>query len=380
MANLKKSETPLKKFEIVVGCVRQNLNNILGAIYVEFCLGTTGRLIQKTSDNDVWYMNGQEFSENYHVKDIFISRLFYPREDSNMFDNLIKMYSSSTVLVNLLENQYILQKDWTEYMTFVQQQQLITYDTVNRLIDIVSTFPFYGFKSKLEKCINQISSNDQEDIFLPLPDQYEILSSAFRNLSPLDFTIDNVSGDGNCFFTSISNQFKEFVQNPDQVSVYKLRSEVQSFVERHIQMFVQNIIPTWKEAWNSDPNSPEWSFFNYFIGKGSDEAIAREMLKEKIFMNSAFYAEEFTIQIVLKYLSEVVLQDRVVLIIIPSDSEPFALQSSTQGYGSKYTFLFKEPNHYSSIAIQDRRLFAQIPPLSFDISKKTQTAFLGVSW
>ena len=196
------------------------------------------------------------------------------------------------------------------------------------------------------------------------------ISHMFPTTKLNDIIVDVVSGDGDCFFTSIFNQFKDVIGHSDRLLPHAQRMFVHNYMKQNMSILIDNV-GVWKTMYLSDkPNSPEWAFFKPYADLNTDDyTIANKMLKTGMFLDKSFYAEHYSIGTIILYL-RYLLHKNVGLYIVDTDMSQPSLLSLDKDTVDVYTFLIRSHNHYSSVSIEGKRLFTptNLPKLSVGVS------------
>jgi hypothetical protein len=359
----------VQDFNSLVSCLRQYTSNIVAAAYVEYVFGTDGSLVSKMSNSDGWQLNRDEFMAE-HIPESMMFRLFFPRSDPAFMDHLVKVNEGNRQLHLMLAAQHLAQQEWERYIGRVRETYVVDYQVVQDLLQIASTNPSYYLRQTLESCVSKGRETNVNQVAVPsspvaVPKE---VVDVFVDVPPAAIVIDKVKGDGDCFFQSIQNQFGSQVQDKRKLSPNTLRQQVQDFARRNLSE-LENTVRIWRDAFRSDPTSPEWAFFRTYSSLRSDRAVAEKMVADELFLQRSFYAEEFSIKVVLAYVSNLIGY-RVKLLIINRDGSALEFPSDTLQPDSLYTFLYHLPNHYDSMSVRGQRVFVRntLPRLNLRIS------------
>ena len=365
-----------EKFMSLVTCLRQYTNNIVAAAYIEYVIGTDGGLIMAMSNSNGWQLNRNEFLKQ-NLPDSVMTRLFTPHFDGVFLDQLAKSNVQNRTLTMMLAEQSLAQQHWEQYIRWVLSNNLITFPLIEDIINIAATNPTHFLRNSLGQCVDYTMQHPVGSNIVSVPTNSYTLPAhvlrAFLNIRPVDIVVDNVAGDGDCFFLSVANQFRELVTDQRTLTTAVLRQQLQNFARDHLTKFV-GYVSIWRNAYASDPNSPEWAFFRPYANIRDDRAAAEQMIVDKLFMRRDFYAENMSLFVIVRYLSQLISQ-KVVLIIIDSVGKPLGLTSDTNHVSTVYTFLYHTSNHYASMMIKGQRLFAKktLPRLTFSLESQTVT-------
>jgi hypothetical protein len=352
-------EQPINEFLSLVTCMAMFQSNYDAVKHVEFVLGTNGVLLNIFNRNRFGTFNRDVFLEKY-FNDALMFSLFYPRSNSLFIEHMIGLHLDNEALLIFLAEQYQASLVWDEYFTFALDYHIITAASVKKLKARINTM--------VDTHLNCISRNKffNPDFILnqSAPKLTTKIASAFLDVLPKHIKIDKVEGDGNCFFVSIQNQFEELLGN--YVNHLVLREHITDYCKLHFDDFVDTV-KTWQEMYGIDKKSREWSFFKIYSHLTHSREIAKKMLQDDIFLQSSFFAESFSINVIVEYINSL-LSRKLMIILIDTVNEPSPVLGHTElGKENMYTFLLKEPEHYSSMEINHKRVFVRrnLPKMNF---------------
>ncbi len=352
-------EQPINEFLSLVTCIAMFQSNYDAVKNVEFVLGTNGVLLNIFNRNRFGTFNRDVFLEKY-FNDALIFSLFYPRSNSLFIEHMIGLNSNNEALVIFLAEQYQATRVWDEYFKFALDYHIITSSSVKKLKARINTM--------VDTHLNCVSRNKffSPDFILNQspPKLTTRISSAFLNVLPKHIKIDQVSGDGNCFFVSIQNQFEEFLG--DHVNHLALRQNIIDYCKLNFDDFVETV-KIWQEMYGIDKKSREWAFFRSYSHISSPREIAKKMIRDDMFLQPNFFAESFSMSLTVEYINSL-LSRKLMIILIDTVNEPSPVLGHTElGKENMYTFLLKEPEHYSSMEIESRRVFVRrnLPKMKF---------------
>jgi hypothetical protein len=352
-------EQPINEFLSLVTCIAMFQSNYDAALQVEKVLETDGILLNIFNRNRFGGFNRDVFLEKY-FNDALIFSLFYPRSNSLFIEHMMGLYFDNEVLLIFLAEQYQATRVWEEYFTFALDYHIITASSVKKLRERI--------KSMVDTHSNCVARNNffSPDFILnqSAPKLTARIASAFLDVLPKNIHIDKVAGDGNCFFVSIQNQFEELLGN--YVNHLVLREHVTDYCKLHFDDFVDTV-KTWKEMYGIDKKSREWSFFRGYANIENPRQIAKNMIQDDLFLQPSFFAESFSMNVIVEYIN-LSLSRKLMIILIDTVNEPSPVLGHTElGKENMYTFLLKEPEHYSSMEINHKRVFVRrnLPKMKF---------------
>jgi hypothetical protein len=350
---------PINEFLSLVTCICMFQSNYHAAVQVEKVLQTNGVLLNIFNRNRFGSFNRDIFLEK-HFNDALVFSLFYPRSNSLFMEHMIGLHSDNEALLIFLAEQYQVTRIWDEYFTFVLDYHIITASSVKKLKSRINEM--------VDTHLNCVSRNKffQGDFILDqsAPKLTTRIASAFLNILPKNVKMDNVSGDGNCFFVSIQNQFEEFLGN--HVNHLVLREHVTDYCKLNFDDFVDTV-KTWQEMYGIDKKSREWAFFRNYAHLENTREIAKKMIRDDLFLHPSFFAESFSMSLIVEYINSL-LSRKLMIILIDTVNEPSPVLGHTElGKENMYTFLLKEPEHYSSMEIDKKRVFVRrnLPKMKF---------------
>jgi hypothetical protein len=352
-------EQPINEFLSLVTCIAMFQSNYDAVKHVESVLGTNGVLLNIFNRNRFGTFNRDVFLEKY-FNDALMFSLFYPRSNSLFIEHMIGLHSDNEVLLIFLAEQYQSTRVWDEYFKFAVDYHIITTASVKKLKARINTM--------VDTHANCVSRNKffNPDFILnqSAPKLTTKIASAFLNVLPKNIKIDDVSGDGNCFFVSIQNQFEELLGN--HVNHLVLREHVTEYCKLNFDDFVY-AVNRWQEMYGIDKKSREWSFFRGYAHLENTREIAKKMIRDDLFLKPSFFAESFSMSVIVEYINSL-LSRKLMIILIDTVNEPSPVLGHTDlGKENMYTFLLKEPEHYSSMEIDKKRVFVRrnLPKMKF---------------
>ena len=348
-------------------CMSLFTSNYESAVNVENVLKTDGNLIKLFNAYRLGNFNRDTFLEK-NIDDSLIYGLFYPVINAPYFERIVAQNIKKKVLVAFLIEQHIATQMWSAYFEYVESQYLFTPKSVQSLKKRIT---HEHLQPVLERCTNRNYLYSNHFVLDDYDETYKLapkVASAFANIIPREIIIDNVKGDGDCFFTSIYNQFKDNVSNPESFNARALRKNLQDYCTQNFDDFVEHTVFIWSEMYRSDKKSQEWAFFRPYAHLTNIRHIGKLMLHDKMFMSKSFYAEVFSINITVDYINQL-LSRKLMIIVIDVETEPVPILGSTTELGKEdlYLFILRNHEHYSSIEIKDQRLFMKktLPKLNF---------------
>jgi hypothetical protein len=350
-------DDPTSNFMRMVSCMCMFSSNFDAALNVEHVLKTDGKLMMLFNSHRSGKFNRDTFLQK-GVSEPLIFSLFYPRANSLFVEHMIGMHRDDEPLIIFLVEQYQAQQVWDTYFTYAEEFHIITAKTVRSLADRIRDL-------QLENCTlrNQFFSLENH-IPKQSPKITTKIASAFEDVLPKNIRIDLVQGDGNCFFASLENQLRDLVDN---LSAHAFRAEIERYCRANFDEFAHSAVKVWRSMFASDPYSAEWAFFSDYAVMESDWDVARAMLRNKMFLQPNFYAEAFTMSVTVEYINRL-LSRKLMIILIDTVNEPSPVLGHTElGKQNMYIFLLKEPLRYSSMSINNRRVFTRrtLPKLGF---------------
>lgn len=343
----------------LITCICINLSNYDAAYKVEQVLETPGNLMNIFNKNRFGYFNKSTFLER-SFNSTLLFQLFYPDPNQLFIEHMMGLHKENQSLLILIAEQYHAQQVWKSYFKFAQDYHIITYETVAKLQNMVKNKTMENCLTRNKLFLNQFIPNKNPNILLKL-------SSVFTFILPKDINVDIVKGDGNCFFSSISNQFSHLIEDENLISNKTIRLNILHYCKENFDEFVESAVSIWKLMFESDNKNTEWAFFKPYANMEDQREIAKKMIRDELFLKPSFFAESFTMALTVEYLN-FLFKRKLMIIVIDIDNEPFPVLGHTSlGSENIYTFLLKEPLHYSSISIRDKRVFTKktIPKLNF---------------
>jgi hypothetical protein len=350
---------PVDEFLMMVACICLNESNFDAAQKVEKILQTPGTLMSIFNRNRFGHFNKSTFLHKGFQSDVLLFQLFYPHPNQLFVEHMMGLHKENQVLLIFLAEQYHAQQVWQAYFAFAADYHVITHSSVKKLSK--------ENKPLIENCL--LRNKLFENKFIPSSNSNILLklASIFTSVLPKRINVDIVKGDGNCFFTSITNQFLDFVEDENMISNQTIRLNIQDYCKQNFDEFIESAVSIWKIMFESDPTNQEWGFFLPYQEISDKREIGKKMLRDKMFLKSSFFAESFTMALTVEYLNYL-LKRKLMIIVVDVNNQPFPVLGHTElGSENMYTFLLKEPLHYSSLSINEQRVFTRrnLPKLNF---------------
>lgn len=369
-----KQDDNLNVFLKLITCLRMHTSNFQTAKYLEWLFGDE----IKRFSTKIRYKSGNIYNAK-HFK--FLSRcdiftMFFPFID---FIQIERIMISNHTHLQVLQTQSTINHYFQLYISDIIDNYEIDNILINHFLNYVGYFNdlthnelnklFMCVQSNISSLSNEYIQKQQQfisnleckmknktDISQLSRPQTEHISkwSIFEDRN-VKITIDNVKPDGNCFFTSIQNQFGEYVQDSKLLTPSSQRNIIQQYFEQNINHLAK-VLTIWKILYNINKEDPETSFIKPFIKFKTNLEMAKQMVSDKIFLSRSFFAEEVTIEIIIDYV-EKLINKSISVVLIGDETSSYILRNPNIDKSNRiFTFLFREPNHYSSMMVNNQRI------------------------
>lgn len=339
-------------FYDLITCISMQYSLYDAALYCERALKTDSRLLQTFYRERFGSFSKHTFLAK-HISENLLYALFYPVPNPDFVVKLMYRHQRDRSLLFLLAEMYQAHQVWEAYFLDFKSRDFITKNSVRELQNIMPS-------SFLKKC----KKNTLHDQHFFLPQQPEMgihlrVSSVFLQVQPQNIVIDKVAEDGNCFFSSIQNQFSHATSDPSKVSIEFQRESIQDYIENHFRIFV-SVVQTWREIYETSPDSQEWHFFAPYAHEANASVMARKMIQDRIVTKKQFWADTFAVDVVVEYISRLFGRRLMIVFLNLETESSFSVGMGDLGMEQWVTFLIRDNAKFYSFEIEGKRFFPRL--------------------